>query len=701
MPTGSHTLRTPLVLALGFTALVAAAVVVSSLATARSGDRLRSALPPVEASAELLVALTSVDDAAARLSDPRVADPAQRKAVLGQAQEGLLRLDAALARSTELASGSATAASWSELGAALGVWRKQTDRFLTLQRAGEETAGTAPDPAAAMLAQAQSMEVFVGMAEAHRRVQGALIAAVATDTAEAGKQGLAAVAALRRSVVVTLAAFLAGLATLALVAWRVGRSIRHTAAALEAESGELCRAVEEGRLDRRANPGAVAAEFRGVVGGMNRILDTVVAPLRLTAAQVEEMARGRVPPPIEAAWQGELGALRDNVNGCASAVRNLLADVNLLTDAAREGRLEYRADASHHRGDYAGVLEGVNATLDALLAPVAEASQVLARLAERDLCARMEGDYRGGLALMKKALNLTGGALHGALVQVASAAQQVSAQAERIADSSQQVADGTSRQSEVLASSRAHLAGMRESTARASEGAGRVIALAATARGAAEGGTTSMQRLASAMEKIRTSAHGTAEVIRDINEIAFQTNLLALNAAVEAARAGEAGRGFAVVAEEVRSLALRSKESAQRTEVLIKESVRQSEQGDLISREVGASLSNILAAVGDVAGLSDAQGGASREQASRLEDVQGAMAEVDEVTARNATSAGESSAAAEALAAEARSLAELVGAFRLEGRPAHGAGSGPPGVPRLPPARAMAARPGGARAARS
>lgn len=74
------------------------------------------------------------------------------------------------------------------------------------------------------------------------------------------------------------------------------------------------------------------------------------------------------------------------------------------------------------------------------------------------------------------------------------------------------------------------------------------------------------KKIVTAMEEIDLSAQNYSKMTSAVQSIAQQTNLLSLNASVEAARAGAAGKGFAVVANEVRSLALSSKNTVSTSE---------------------------------------------------------------------------------------------------------------------------------------
>jgi len=77
-----------------------------------------------------------------------------------------------------------------------------------------------------------------------------------------------------------------------------------------------------------------------------------------------------------------------------------------------------------------------------------------------------------------------------------------------------------------------------------------------------------IQRLASKSARV-------GEILTVIQEVVQQTNLLSLNAFIIAAQAGERGKAFSVVAEEVKSLALRTANSATEIDLLVKEIQRE------------------------------------------------------------------------------------------------------------------------------
>ncbi|MBK9516384.1 MAG: PAS domain-containing protein [Anaeromyxobacter sp.] len=382
-----------------------------------------------------------------------------------------------------------------------------------------------------------------------------------------------------------------------------------------------------------------------------------------------EMAAALALPPGDAETtevQATYQQVAQAIVGSGAAVSRLIEDVGRLSEAAVAGDLAARADERRHLGGFQRVVGGVNRTLESLLAPVEEADRVLQQLAGRDLRARVTGSYLGGHARIQESTNATAQALHDALSQVAGAAGQVSDAATQIASSSQAVASGASHQAASLQETSGSLERVTGITRKAADDAQSANGLARAARAAATEGSAAVGRMQEAMSKIRASAEGTSQIIRDINDIAFQTNLLALNAAVEAARAGEAGRGFSVVAEEVRSLALRAKVAAQKTEALIRDSVKQAGEGEVTSRQLAASLGEIVGGIGQVSDIVSEIAAAAREQTGGLAQVARAMAEVDKVTQQNAASAEESSSAASQLSGQAEELSAMVGAFRLE-----------------------------------
>ncbi|QBP78072.1 methyl-accepting chemotaxis protein [Herbaspirillum huttiense] len=207
--------------------------------------------------------------------------------------------------------------------------------------------------------------------------------------------------------------------------------------------------------------------------------------------------------------------------------------------------------------------------------------------------------------------------------------------------------------------------------------------LARNASDIAKQGGAIVEEVVDTMAAINSSSRKIVDIIGVIDSIAFQTNILALNAAVEAARAGEQGRGFAVVATEVRNLAQRSAAAAKEIKQLIDTSVGNVDTGTRLVERAGETMEQIVASVQQVTDVMGEISAASHEQSLGIEEVNKAIALMDQVTQHNAALVEEATAAVATLQEQAVNLTRAVGVFQLDAPDAAGLVAAPAPAPVL------------------
>ncbi len=100
-------------------------------------------------------------------------------------------------------------------------------------------------------------------------------------------------------------------------------------------------------------------------------------PLRKTADAARKLAEGDTSATLEVRGKDETGVLAQAVQQAVLSISAMVQDANMLAQAAAEGRLSVRADASRHQGDYRRIVEGVNQTLDLVVGPLNTAAAQL------------------------------------------------------------------------------------------------------------------------------------------------------------------------------------------------------------------------------------------------------------------------------------------------------------------------------------
>jgi len=420
---------------------------------------------------------------------------------------------------------------------------------------------------------------------------------------------------------------------------------------LVADANLLSAAAVAGKLSTRADASAHQGDFRKIVEGVNATLDAVIGPLNVAASYVDRISKGDIPAPITDSYNGDFNTIKNNLNTCIAAINKLVADANTLVQAALAGKLATRADASAHQGDFRKIVEGVNATLDAVIGPIDEVKRIMSALEQGDLTQNIAAQYQGDFLVLKDAVNNTVVRLSDTVAQVKTAADALTNAAGQVSATAQSLSQSSSEQAASVEESSASVEEMSASIHQNAENAQVTDHMAAQAAKEASEGGKAVSETVGAMKKI-------AEKIGIIDDIAYQTNLLALNAAIEAARAGEHGKGFAVVAAEVRKLAERSQVAAQEIGELAGDSVGMAEKAGKLLDEIVPSINKTSDLVQEIAS-------ASQEQSSGVAQINNAMNQLNQATQQNASASEELAATAEELGGQAEQLQDIMGFFTL------------------------------------
>ncbi|MBJ6799883.1 MCP four helix bundle domain-containing protein [Geomonas propionica] len=174
--------------------------------------------------------------------------------------------------------------------------------------------------------------------------------------------------------------------------------------ALIADMNNMSTQHDLGDIDVQIAADNYQGVYRQMAAGVNNMVNGHISVKKKAMACLAEFGRGNFEAELEK-FPGKKAFINDTIEQVRANLKALIADADMLVQAAVAGKLATRADATKHEGDFRKIVAGVNETLDAVIGPLNVAAEYVDRISKGDIPPRITDNYNGDFNEIKLNLN--------------------------------------------------------------------------------------------------------------------------------------------------------------------------------------------------------------------------------------------------------------------------------------------------------
>ena len=182
---------------------------------------------------------------------------------------------------------------------------------------------------------------------------------------------------------------------LAVILYKLSTSITKPIASIN----HMIKEMGKGHLGIRLN-----LKSQDEIGEMALVMDEFADELQnVVIDTMNQISAGDVSASIEV--KDELDEITPALKKTIETIHGLIEEASMLSQAAVAGKLATRGNAAAFEGGFRTIVEGVNATLDAVVGPLNIAAEYVNKIGQGEIPAKITKTYEGDFDKLKQSIN--------------------------------------------------------------------------------------------------------------------------------------------------------------------------------------------------------------------------------------------------------------------------------------------------------